>query len=206
MNDWTSWLIRRVPRACACVIVVFLLNCPSELSLAQNPSEKVGSLIALEQYLNEECDVTTRKDVTTKNSETCGVTRLIPYKNDAVLKQRLLQILTSESDKETLQMAEMVVGKQWEVFQDVSRKANQRSHRDSISTSGTATSTMTKDVYSKRHLEIILHIYREKAAWGLATIDRNKAAQMLADADKSGNQVLAQMLRFALLHHPSNRP
>ena len=186
MKDWASRLFHQTLRACACVTAIFLLNGPSELSLAQGPNGNVPSLIALEKYLNEECDVTTRK------SETCGVTRLIPHKNDAVLKQSLLQILRRESDQETLQMAEKVVANQGEVFQGVSRRASP----------GTATSTMTKEVYSQRRLELILRIYSEKAALGLATINPEEATRLLAGAEEKGDQVLAQMLRFALLHHP----
>ncbi|HLZ35530.1 MAG TPA: hypothetical protein VKP13_16100 [Nitrospira sp.] len=164
--------------------------------MAQGPTETTASLIALKTYLNEECDVAAVK------SAVCGVKRLITYKNDAALKKRLLQILTDDSDQETLQMAKKVVDQQWEVFQRVAKKSDRHSGPQGSGTTGAATSTMTKEAYSKHHLDRILRIYEEKAAMGLATIDPEEASRALTEAAQRGDQALADILRFALVHHP----
>ncbi len=185
MTERLSCLPHQLLQTSALGLLLLFLTGPCWISLAhgQTDTSSTDALAALEKYLDEECDLIATKSKQPKS--TCGISRLLPYKNDTALKTKLKQILRADSpDTETSERANKALEKRWLVFK------------------GLTTTTMTREAYFQDHRDRIIRIYHEKAAMGLATVDVKEAENLKTDAEQQNNQVLAEMLGYALLSHP----
>lgn len=185
MTERSSCLPHQLLQTSGWGLLLLFLTGPCWISLAhgQTTTSSTDALAALEKYLDEECDLIEKKSKQPKS--TCGIKRLVPYKNDAALKTKLKQILRTDSpDKETSERADKALEKRWLVFK------------------GLTTTTMTREAYFQDHRDRIIRIYYEKAAMGLATIDAKEAEKLKTEAEQQKDQVLAEMLGYALLSLP----
>ncbi len=185
MTERSSCLLHQLLQASGWGFLVLFITGPCWISLAhgQTGASSTDALAALEKYLDEECDLiaTTSR----QPQSTCGIKRLVPYKNNQALITKLKQILSTDPpDGETSERVEKALEKRWLVFKQLT------------------TTAKTREDYFQDHRDRIIRIYHEKAALGLATVDAREAEKLKITAEQHNDQVLAEMLGYALLSHP----
>lgn len=175
MEESECYLHRLLLQAITRGAALCLLASLSGESVAQPPTDTAASasLAALQKYLAESCDVPPRG--TEERKKVCGVELLIRYKDDIALKRKLVGILTSGPDSETVGRATAAAERRWQAREAFAPKRRELAGESASGSGGGTGAPVTKDVYVKRQLDHLTRVYQEKAATALAAIDPDEA-------------------------------